>query len=278
MADAPKRHIFVPDTQVRPDVPTDHIEWCARYIVEMKPDVLVVAGDWFDFPSLNSHELPGSIPMEGRRYKDDLDAGNSAFRRFCAPIEAEQARLVANKKRVWKLRKIAMLGNHEIRADRVASNDPKLFGAIGSQDCDFRDFERHPFLERVWADGICYSHYFQNTHSSRPIGGNVENRLTKVGCSFMAGHEQGYLHGSKTLACGKTIHGIVAGSCYLHQEPYRGAQGQRHWRGLIVANEVQDGDFSFMDVTLNFLCRKYEGVPLQEYMVRKYPMGDWSHL
>lgn len=276
MADAPKRHIFVPDMQHRPETPQDHVSWCARYIVEMLPDVLVVGGDWFDFASLSSHDT--GIPMEGRRYKDDLDCGNKAFADFCAPIEAEQARRIRGKKKPWRVRKIALLGNHEIRADRVASQDPKLYGSIGSADCDFRDFERHPFLERVWVDGVCYSHYFQNFHSSRPIGGKVSNRLSKIGASFIAGHEQGYDHGCLPLACGKTIRGIVAGSCYLHREDYRGNQGQRHWRGLIVLNEVEDGDFSFMDVTLDYLCRKYEGVRLREYMDRKYPYQDWSHL
>src|SRR5690348_8886835 len=90
-------------------------------------------------------------------------------------------RLLRPSRRLWKPRKIYLKGNHEIRADRVASEDPKLFGTIGSDDCDVRDFERFQFLERVWEQGVVFSHYFQNPHSSRPIGGNIENMLTKVG-------------------------------------------------------------------------------------------------
>jgi hypothetical protein len=47
---------------------------------------------------------------------------------------------------------------------------------------------------RSWRiDGVHYSHYFSNTHSGKPIGGSIDNRLNKIGHSFVAGHEQGLL-------------------------------------------------------------------------------------
>jgi hypothetical protein len=58
----------------------------------------------------------------------------------------------------------------------------------------------------------------------------------------------------------------VAGSCYAHDEEYRGAQGQGHWRGIVVLNEVRDGDYCVMPLTLDYLCRKYEGIGLAEYL------------
>jgi hypothetical protein len=130
----------------------------------------------------------------------------------------------------------------------------------------------------VWVDGICYSHYFTTQHSNRPIGGEVSNRLNKIGCSFVHGHEQGFRYGTRITGSGHSWHGVVAGSCYLHVEKYRGAQGQKHWRGIVVLNEVKDGDFCIMPLTLNYLCRKYESELLVNYMQEKYPEGDWSHL
>lgn len=274
----PRRHFVIPDTQIRPGVPTDHIDWIARYCVEQKPDVIVVLGDFWDFPSLNSHEEKGSLPTEGARYLDDIKAGNEAFARLCKPIEAETARLHKNHDARWRPEKHFLMGNHEDRADRAAIQDPKYLGHIGSENCDTRDFKRHPFLERVWIDGICYSHYFQNSHSSRPIGGGVENRLAKVGSPFVQGHEQGFKPGSRDVASGGTWRGIIAGSCYLHIEAYRGRQGQDHWRGIVVLNEVENGRFSCSDVTLRWLCDRYEGVRLQEYMDRKYPYQGWEYL
>jgi len=82
MSDAPRRHLYIPDTQIRPGVPLDHIDWIAQALVDYKPDVVVCGGDWFDFPSLSSHEQPGSAPLENKRYADDLAVGNEAFARM----------------------------------------------------------------------------------------------------------------------------------------------------------------------------------------------------
>lgn len=274
----PKRHLFIPDTQIRPGVPTDHVDWIAQAIVDYLPDVVIVGGDWFDMPSLNGHEKPGSLPMEGARYDKDIEVGNEAFARLCAPMEKEQARRKRNKAVHWNPRKIFLTGNHEDRCDRAALNDPKWFGHIGSENCDVRDFERYGFLERVTVDEILYAHFFRQQHSNFPIGGEIPNRLNKIGCSFVQGHEQGFRYGNKILASGKTIHGVQAGSAYLQVEDYRGAQGQNHFRGIIILNEVEAGDFCIMPLSLKYLCRKFERKSLFDYMAAKYRGQDWTHL
>lgn len=269
----PRRHIFIPDTQIRPGVPTDHIEWIAKAVVHYRPDVIVVAGDWWDFPSLNSHSKPGSAPLENQRYQSDLDAGNAAFAKFCKPIDKAQ-----EKDPTWKPRKVFLCGNHEDRADRAAEADPKFLGHVGSNNCQVHDFEWHPFLKIVWIDGIAYAHYFQNSHSKFAIGGSIDNRLNKIGASFVQGHEQGKREGARIMASGRTLYGLVAGSAYLHQEEYRGRQGQRHWRGIYVLNEVQGGEYDGMPLSLNYLCRKNTGKSLVTYMRETYSDADWEHL
>jgi len=276
--EGPKRIAFIGDTQARGGAPTDHLPWIGEYIAEKKPDIIVHGGDHYDMPSLNSHELPGSAPLEGARYKDDIDAGRFAWDELVKPINRERDRLRKNKQKLWDPERHVTLGNHEFRTERAASSNPKLIGTIGLQDCTFGDWEVHPFLERVFIENICFSHYFQNTHSNYPIGGGIENRLARIGCSFVCGHEQGLRYGLKIMASGKTIHGLVLGSTYLHLEPYRGAQGQRHKRGIAFLNEVEDGDYDYMFISLRYLCRHYEGMSLERYMKLKYPNGDWAHL
>lgn len=276
-ADKPIRHLVIPDTQTKPGAPTDHLSWVGQAIVKYKPDVVVHMGDHWDFPSLNQHDKPGSKMLENARYQDDVDAGNKAFAQLCTPMDKEIARL-AKTKTPWKPQKHFIMGNHEQRADRAADSDPKWLGHVGSQHCNVRDFKWHGFLKRVWLNGICYSHYFQSSHSKFPVGGEVSNRLNKVGCSFVQGHEQGFRYGNKILASGRTIHGLVAGSAYLHEEAYRGAQGQRHWRGIVVLNGVINGDYCVMPLTLDYLCREFEGMGLQTYMEKKYKGVSWDHL
>ena len=264
--ECPKRHFIVPDTQVRPGVPTAHIDWIAQAIVDYMPDTLVHIGDHWDMPSLSMHDGPGSMKMEGARYEDDVEAGNEAFARLCAPMEAEQSRRVRRKIKRWNPRKLFLFGNHENRIYRAVCTSPKWAGTIGEHHLRTRDWERHAYLERVWQDGILYSHFFQSSHSSHAIGGTIDNRLNKIGASFVQGHEQGFRYGTRIQASGANWHGLVAGSCYLHDEEYRGAQGQGHWRGVVVLNEVRDGDYCVMPLTLDYLCRRYEGIGLGEYL------------
>lgn len=264
------RHFIIPDTQDRPDVPKDHLEWVGQAIVEYKPDTVIHIGDHWDMPSLSMHDGAGSMKMEGARYTDDINSGNDAFAALCKPMEDEQARLRRNKEKQWKPRKVFLFGNHENRINRAVNANPKYAGALGEHHCNTRDWERHKFLGRVHIDGIVYSHFFQSQFSSHAIGGTIDNRLNKIGQSFVQGHQQGFLYSSREMANGSNRHGLVAGSCYLHDEEYRGEQGQGHWRGVVVLNEVRNGDYCVMPLTLDYLCRKYEGMSLAKYLRKKY--------
>lgn len=83
------KHLVIPDTQVKPNSPTDHLRWAGLYAAEKKPDVIVHIGDHFDMPSLSSWDV-GKKSFEGRRYKDDIEAGIHAMEVFLQPIRDEQ--------------------------------------------------------------------------------------------------------------------------------------------------------------------------------------------
>lgn len=252
-----RRHMFIPDPQISPAVPTQHIDWAAQAIVRYKPDVVVVAGDWWDMHSLSSYDRPGSKKMEGARYAADVEVGNEAFERLVAPMETEQARLIRNKEKSWHPRKVITLGNHENRITRALEAEPKYEGVLSLDHLKTPGFERHEFLEIVEIDGIAYSHYFANTHNGRPIGGTITNRLNKIGTSFVQGHEQGFSYGVQKYPGKLTRHGLVAGSFYLHNEGYRGAQGRDEWRGIVVLNEVNSGSYDIMPLSMDYLEKEF---------------------
>lgn len=253
------RHFICPDTQVRPGVSTEHIDWAAQAIVDYKPDVVVVLGDWWDMHSLSTHATPGAQSMEGANYLDDVNVGNEAFARLVAPMEAEQARLKRNKEKQWNPRKVFLFGNHEDRITRAIEREPRNAGAYSLDHLLTPGFERHGFLERVWIDGIVYSHYFQQQNSRFAIGGSVGNRLNRIGDSFVQGHQQGFLYENKVFPTGKIRHGLVAGSFYLHDEGYKGPQGNDHWRGCVVLNRVIDGNYNIMPIDIDYMREKYGG-------------------
>lgn len=252
-----RRHLIVPDTQIRPGVDTSHVKWAAKAIVDYRPDVIVVIGDWWDLPSLNSHVHPGSAALEGTRLARDIAVGNEEFLRLVEPMEVEMARLIRNKDKQWKPERHFLFGNHEDRITRLVKEAPKLSEMVSLDMLETPGFQRHPFLEIVEIDGIAYSHYFANTHSGRPIGGSIDNRLNKIGKSFVQGHEQGLLYGIRQFPARLTRHGLVAGSFYLHNEEYRGAQGNGEWRGLVVLNGVENGQYDVMPLSMKYLEQKY---------------------
>jgi hypothetical protein len=276
----PRRHYIVPDCQIRPGDVTDHLEWIAKDIVRRKPDVIVCIGDFYDLPSLSKYSPAGGMEKEGSRLKADLEAGHKAMERLTAPIHAEIARCERRHLKRWQPRMIFCEGNHEARAARFAKEDARFEGVIGTHLCDVERFgwERHKFLEPVEVDGFWYSHYWQSGHSDRPIGGSIDNRLNKLGFSFVAGHEQGRRYSDRPLPNGRTIHGIVVGSCYLGTEAYRGPQAVNEWRGTVVLHDVKDGDCDPMFLRMRWLCQRYAGAPIREYMDKNHPRRDWSHL
>lgn len=255
-----RRHMFIPDPQIEPGVCTDQIDWAAEALVEYRPDVVVVAGDWWTMPSLSSFDRPGSKKMEGARLNEDIWVGNEAFDRFVEPMEIERDRRRRNHRPRWEPELHFLMGNHENRINRAIANEPKYEGMLSTDLLRTPGFDRHDFLEIVDIDGVSYSHYFANTHSNKPIGGSIDNRLNKIGRTFVQGHEQGLLYGIRQFPGNITRHGVVAGSFYLHDEVYRGPQGNGEWRGIVVLNEVEDGNFDVMPLSINYLRDRFGAI------------------
>lgn len=71
------------------------------------------------------------------------------------------------------------------------------------------------------------------------------------------GHVQGRQIAYGTRADGKQITGIFVGGYYQHDEAYLRWQGNKHWRGLWMLHEVNDGSFDEMPVSISYLEHKY---------------------
>lgn len=65
------------------------------------------------------------------------------------------------------------------------------------------------------------------------------------------------------------VEGYGHHNCYLHDEPYKGA-ANAHDRCAIVLNEVRDGRFSEMPLTIDYLSRKYAGTSVARFLQRRY--------
>ena len=250
-----KRIIVIPDTQVKQGVPTAHLLNAGRYIAEKKPDVIVHIGDHWDMPSLSSYDK-GTKSFEGRRYKDDVEAGNLAMDLFMQPIKKEMKRLKDNKKKQWKPKMIFTLGNHENRINRAVEYDAVLEGVIGVEQLNLGDWEVHDFLDVVVEEGVAFSHYLTSGVMGRPVS-SARAMVTKKMMSCVMGHVQDRDIAYGRRADGSNVTGIFAGIFYQHDEAYLNQQGNGSWKGIWMLNDVKDGSFDELPISLSYLEERY---------------------
>ncbi len=254
----PRIHCVIPDTQIKPGVPLEHLDWAAKFIVEKKPDVIIQIGDFADMHSLSSYDV-GKKVFEGRTYKDDIQAAKEGMQRLTLPIAVERQRRIDGKKKQWNPRLVLTLGNHEERINTAIDLDRKLDGLISVEDLGYEDFgwEVHPFKEVVIIDNIAYSHYFTSGVLGRPVS-SARMLSMKKHMSCVMGHvQQTEIDMSQFRADGSPIISVFAGAFYMHNEEYLGPQGNVHHRGIWMFYEIDNGSFWPHYVSMAYLKRKY---------------------
>jgi len=251
------RHIVIPDTQIRPGDDLNYLSAIGNYIVKKKPDVVVCLGDWADMPSLSSYDV-GKKSFEGRRYISDIQAAKEGMEVLLKPLNDFNRRMVKGHRERYNPRQVFILGNHENRINRAIENDAKLDGVLSVSDLQYEQYGWvvHPFLDVCILDGVAYSHYFVTGVAGRAAS-TAAAQLRKTSMSAIAGHQQGLQIATGSRADGARLTSVIAGSCYEHDELYLGPQGNRHWRGILVLNDVHDGEFDLVPVSLKYLKDNY---------------------
>ncbi len=249
-------HLIIPDVQAKAGVDLSHLTAAGRYIVKHRPKVIVCLGDFWDFPSLSSYDR-GKLQFEGRRYVQDVDAGNYAMGLLLASLKKLQRRQRANRKKVYSPRMVFLMGNHEHRLQRAVECSAQYEGLLSYDHLHLGDWEVYDFLTPVIIDGVHYSHYFPNPMSGKPWGGMIDTRLKNIGYSFTQGHQQCLLYGRRDLTNGDVLNGLVVGAFYLHDEDYKGVQGNHHFRGIIHKRNVREGNYDLTSIRMSSLLQEY---------------------
>ena len=239
-------------------VPLEHLTWAGKAIVDYKPDVVVNIGDFADMPSLSTHDVKGSKYFEGKRYTKDVAVVKDAMQMLLAPLKEMQSKQKKNKEKVYKPRMVMLMGNHENRIDRAINNNPTLEGLISTKDLGYeKDWEVHEFLHPVFINGVGFNHYWPVGAMGRAAG-TAGAIISKLHMSCIAGHQQGKQVAYGKRADGQSICAIIAGSYYLHDESYMDKLSNKHWRGLVMLNEVDDGHFDEMFLSIEYMERRYD--------------------
>jgi len=239
----------IPDAQVKPGVPIDHLRAAGNYIAAHRPDVIVCIGDFADMASLSSYDV-GTRGFEGRRYTKDIDAAKCGMDELMGP-------LTRSAHPTPKL--IMTLGNHEDRITRATNTDAKLDGLMQVSDLSYEQWgwAVYPFLQPVVINGVAFCHYFPGGVMGRPIT-SPKQILNKLHMSAFAGHQQGRDIAFARRADGRELTAIISGSFYQHEEGYLSPFTNQHWRGMYYLHEVRDGGYDAMELSLGYLLRKWK--------------------
>lgn len=227
-----------------------HLEHVGNYIVEKQPDVIVNIGDFNDMVSLNSYEV-GKADAEGTRYADDIAYGKHAMDKLLGPMR----RYNAGRRKKYTPRMVFTMGNHEYRIEREAATNPRMIGTIGLDDLGYREagWEVFPFLKVARIDGIDYAHFFVSGSMGRPVSSAAALLRVRQSSAIM-----GHVQQTDVAVHPRTGNiAVFAGTCYTHNESYLGEQANNQRRQILVCNEVRNGTFDPMLVSLSFLKRKY---------------------
>ncbi len=240
----PKTHLVIPDCQVKPGVPIDHLSWIGNYAAEKQPDSIINLGDFADMPSLSRYDI-GKASAEGKRYADDIAIAKEANQLLLGPIKAVNG---------YKPDLEFVEGNHEHRIDLEAENNPKWKGFLSSQDLGYAEsgWRVTPFLDVRTINRIQYSHYFVSGVMGRPVS-SAQAMLKVRQSSCVMGHVQKIdiaIHSNTQYIA------LMAGICYQHDESYL-PQSNNTKRGIWMLHEVRNGTFDPMFVSLGFLKRRY---------------------
>lgn len=253
------RILVIPDTQCMPGAPDSHFTALGRYAVAKRPDFIIHLGDFRDMPSLSSYESAARKAHEGRCKVADIEAGNRAIELF----ETELA-----KAQGYAPTKIMLEGNHDGwnehgRIGRYLADHPDdraLFEKVPMLEKQL-GWEVVPFLEPVEVQGTLYCHLFPFSAKGTVTAGSLRMgassasaQVKSVMQSCTAGHKQGLdvaIHNTPV----NTYRALIAGSCYQHTDGYM--PGARFWRGCVLKNGAKDGNYSLVEVPLDWLLKRH---------------------
>lgn len=259
--DKPKPKILcIGDAHCRPEVDNRRFTALGNFIVDKRPDIIVSIGDFADMTSLSSYDK-GTVKAEGKRYIDDIECAIDAQNRMFKPLWALQEKNLVNNRKRYKPEFYMTLGNHENRINRAANESPALHGHIKTEDLKYEEFgwKVSQFLEPLYLHNICFQHYFVSGIKGMAISGDfaAAHLVRKNYMSCVAGHSHLRQYWETTDIARRKRFGLVLGCYDEGGHGYSAASEHNWWSGLVMLNEVHDGEAEPSFWSTKYILEKY---------------------
>lgn len=239
-------------------------DWLSSLIADVKPQRIVLIGDFLTMNCLSAWDMNKRKNMEGRRYQLEIEAGKEALNRLLHGMTMLRAKQQLQKVKMYNPELIYIEGNHEERLTRYLENDPTFEGQV-SIESDLRLSDDGwlwvPYRSYYVCDSVGFTHVPFNKRG--PICGADINKkcadVTIVSCVYGHTHEAHYSnyrrHGHANLQH------ILNIGCFFeesHDEDYAEGRIKGYWRGVIMLDLHGDGQFDFTTISITKLQEKYK--------------------
>ncbi len=248
----PRVHLVIPDEHYFHGDNFRRCEALGKFIVDLKPDVIIRMGDMWDMPSLCSYDK-GKKEMVFKNVKQDIEAGHKAENILFTPLLKNTD---GYKPLIFKL-----MGNHEQRVQKLLDYEPQWEGSVSMNDFKTRLPIKETivdYMDYCVIDGVHYSHLWASGVMGRAFS-SARTMINKRGVSCTMGHTHGLDIASSSRPDGSMIRGLVAG-CF--QDPdkisFAGPQvSMLYWNGVFIKSNVKDGSYDLSELSVKRLLDMY---------------------
>lgn len=215
---------------------------------DIKPDRIVLMGDFGSFDSLSAWDRDKRRKMEGRRYGRDCDAVRESLRL----LSVSGAHRVPHR--------IFLEGNHEDRVTRYLDHDPTFAGAVGvHKDC-CPDWTWIPYKSEFRHHGVSFTHIPHN-EAGKAIGGkgvcdkalSIYHNTVVFGHTHQLGMSCVHRHNAPHLN-----QAINVGCFFDHVAEYAKGSVTSYWRGVVVLKHTSFNRVDVETIAMSRLKQEYK--------------------
>lgn len=245
--------LVIGDAHVEPGQSLRRFKWANKYILDVRPQRIVIIGDFATMDSLSEWDRDKRKKMEGRRYQADIDCARLALNLMLDGVD-NGVPLVYTE------------GNHEERTDRYIDYHPELVGKVsvehdllGDTRASGRQVIYVPYKQDWNYRGVSFTHV-PIQENGKPVGGKTatQRALGLYQNSVVFGHTHKldvaceHRHNSPHLN-----QSINVGCYFEHIAEYAIGSVTSYWRGLVLLNHYSTNRVDITTRSLGWLKSVY---------------------
>lgn len=252
--------LTIGDAHITNDQNLDRFKTLSKFIVDNKPDNIVIMGDFLSLNSLSAWDVDKRRVMEGQRYSKEIDAGNQALDYMFEGVLEYNSRMTMQKHRKYKPNIYYLEGNHEDRLNRYFDKNPVFEGAVSiEKDLYLSDrnilFVPYSVLKEV--DGVNYVHIPHNGFKAIS-GAHILYKVANLyACNVVFGHTHKleYLH-RKIIGVGKCNYLNVGSFMSDDVEHYMSHNIENYFKGVVLIDNTNNV-FQFTTFPMDYMEAMY---------------------